>query len=169
MQVGMPMRKMNRLHKYDYSQNGAYFITFCTKDGLELLWEVSSVGANSVRPRLSAIGSITQSVIMRIPAYYPAIQLGHFVVMPNHVHLILVIQTGSGQSNGGNGQNIFSPTISRVIKHCKETVTKQIGTSIWQRSFHDRILRNESEYVMACQYILDNPTKWLEDMYYVGK
>lgn len=169
----LPTRKKIRLEGYDYSDVGCYFITFCVKDKHEMLGEV--VGANSVRPcenslypckaELSDIGVVADTAIRKIEAIYPNVEVNKYVVMPNHIHMVLVID----DANGCNGRTMCAPTISRVIKQCKEYVTKQIGFSIWQRSYHDRIIRDEAEYQEIWRYIDENPAKWSQDCYFVEK
>lgn len=91
------------------------------------------------------------------------ISVDHYVVMPNHVHLILVITAGH---IGTDGRTVCAPTVSRVVRGWKAAVTKQIGVSIWQKSFHDHIIRNETDYLRIWNYIDTNPAKWREDCYY---
>ena len=169
----LPVRKNIRLKDYDYSQPGCYFITICVKDGREILWDqydqtpvtsVMPVGAHSVRPPmvdipLSRIGKCIKTAIENIPAIYENIEINNYVIMPNHIHILIVIHEDCGRT-------MCAPTISRIVKQCKEYVTKQIGYSIWQKSYHDRIIRNEKEYLIKWQYIDENPIKWNEDEYY---
>ncbi len=145
-----PKRKPNRLKGYDYASNGGYFITICTKNKKCLFWE------DGPEIQLSPWGVIVDQTIKEIPEHYSGIQLDHYVVMPNHVHLILLI---ADTSNRG-------PTISRVINQMKGAATKRIGTPVWQKLYHDRIIRDEAEYLRAWNYIDINPLKWNEDCYY---
>jgi len=156
----LPVRKKNRLKNYDYSQTGCYFITICTKDAHELLGEIDvSVGANCVRPRLSEYGSLVENEISSLSNRYDSIEITNHVVMPNHIHILLVIEN--------RGRTQFAPTVSRIVKQFKGAITKQIGFSIWQKSFHDHIIRNKSEYCRIWHYIDQNPAKWMEDCYYI--
>ncbi|GHU26046.1 hypothetical protein AGMMS50256_02290 [Betaproteobacteria bacterium] len=160
-------RKPNRLAGYDYSQNGAYFITICAKDRAEIF---STVGANCVRPQLSAIGIIVEKEIKALSKTYNQVAVDCYVVMPNHVHIIVVIfrvETGCGVRIE-NGRTQFAPTISRMVKQWKGAITKQLGSSPWQKSFHDRIIRNEEEYTHIAEYIETNPARWSEDCFNVG-
>ena len=152
--MDLPKRKNIRLNDYNYSSNGAYFITICTKNKENLLWK--NVGANCVRPLdqlpLSKIGI----VIEKLNTVYENIKVDKYQIMPNHIHLIIFIYEDS------NGRTQFAPTISRIIKQFKGSITKQIGFSIWQKSFYDRIIRNENEYQSVWNYIHNNPLKYLE-------
>ena len=107
----METRKHNRLKEYDYSQNGYYFITICTAGKSKILCDIS-VGANCVRPKtaLSEIGKLVGENIGRLNSIYENVRVDKYVVMPNHVHLILVIQSGRTQ---------FAPTVSRIMKQFK--------------------------------------------------
>ncbi|MCL2247878.1 MAG: hypothetical protein FWC13_01260 [Oscillospiraceae bacterium] len=86
-----PTRRKNRLDGYDYSQEGAYFVTVCVKDRQELLGEIATVGANCVRPLLSDIGKITESEINKMSTIFDGVHVNCYVIMPNHVHMIILI------------------------------------------------------------------------------
>ena len=156
--MDLPKRKNIRLHNYNYSYNGAYFITICTKNKENLLWK--NVGANCVRPLdqlpLSKIGIVIENEIYTLNTVYENIKVDKYQIMPNHIHLIIFIYEDS------NGRTQFAPTISRIIKQFKGSITKQIEFSIWQKSFYDRIIRNEKEYQEVWNYIHNNPLKYLE-------
>ena len=104
----METRKHNRLKEYDYSQNGYYFITICTAERRKILCDIS-VGANCVRPKttFSEIGKLVAENISILNDIYETVRVDKYVIMPNHIHLIVVIQ---------NGRTQFAPTISRIIK-----------------------------------------------------
>ena len=156
--MDLPKRKNIRLNDYNYSSNGAYFITICTKNKENLLWK--NVGANCVRPLdqlpLSKIGIAIENEIYKLNTVYENIKVDKYQIMPNHIHLIIFIYEDS------NGRTQFAPTISRIIKQFKGSITKQIEFSIWQKSFYDRIIRNEKEYQEVWNYIHNNPLKYLE-------
>ena len=153
-----PKRKPNRLPDFDYSTPGAYFITICTKDRRNLFWV--DVGASIARPQLTTWGNITANSICDIPKHYPAISVDHYVIMPNHIHLLLQINTDT------NGRPMVAPTISTVIQQFKGIVTKRIGQSIWQKLYHDHAVRGEADYLKIWEYIDNNPVKWEEDCFY---
>ena len=156
--MDLPKRKNIRLNDYNYSSNGAYFITICTKNKENLLWK--NVGANCVRPLdqlpLSKIGIVIENEIYKLNTVYENIKVDKYQIMPNHIHLIIFIYEDS------NGRTQFAPAISRISKQFKGSITKQIGFSIWQKSFYDRIIRNEKEYQSVWNYIHNNPLKYLE-------
>ena len=161
MQKELPVRKNIRLQGYDYSRDGCYHITICVKERHELLWEEcasTGVGTHSVRP-LSDIGNVVKTAIENIPKIYDHVDIDIFTIMPNHIHMIVRIE--------GGGRTLCVPTsVSRIIKQCKEYVTKQIGFSIWQPRFYDQIIHAEEDYQRLWYYINENPARWAEDEYY---
>ena len=160
-------RKRLRLETWDYSKNGAYFITICTKQREELLWDTSaSVGAALSRPRLSELGLIVDEELKRIPVIYENVILDKYVIMPNHVHLVLMIWHNPPLIDGR--LRAAPTTISTVIQQTKMKISKRAGFSFWQKSFYDHIIRNEPDYRRICTYIGINPQKWEDDCYYRG-
>ena len=157
-----PTRKQNRLTEYDYSTPNAYFITICTDKRKNLFWE--HVGAVIGRPEdvpLTEYGQMVRKCICEIPAHYPAVSVDQYVVMPNHIHLLLQIQTDD------NGRLMTAPTISMVVNQLKGYVTKQAGFPVWQKGFHDHVVRGEKDYLEIWNYIEGNPGKWAEDQLYI--
>ncbi len=157
----LPKRRPNRLPNYNYSTPGAYFVTICTKDHKCLFWDI--VGASIARPqkpKLTRSGTIVDAAIRNIPVYYPAITVDHYVVMPNHIHLLLQIHTD------GDGRPMVAPTISTVVQQIKGVITKQLGQSVWQKLFHDHVIRGEKDFLKIWEYIDNNPTRWKEDCFY---
>ena len=157
----LPERKRHRLEKNLYSQPGAYFITVCVKDRRPILSTV--VGADDhigPQTRLSKIGEVVKKHTEAIPG------IGHYVIMPNHVHMILHIPT----RNCTDGPMWSSaPTEANVldfVRTWKTLITKELGQSIWQRSSYDRMIRSEQEYAEIAEYIMGNPGKWAEDKYF---
>lgn len=163
--MDLPKRKSPRLKLFDYSQNGAYFVTICTKDRRCILGEINtpcSVGEAALcLPNivLSTWGKIVDSHIKSINDVYPDITVDKYIIMPNHIHLLISINNGR--------QGAASPTISHIVKGIKSLVTKQIGVNIFQRSFHDHVVRGEKDYLEIWQYIDTNHLKWQEDCFYI--
>ena len=194
-----PERKRNRLQNMLYNENGAYFVTICTRDKLNYFWNTvldshqprvgaalrrppedtastdagphsvsgkPSVGAALRRPPepLNSNGCIVQREIDKFDAIYQGIvTVDNYVIMPNHVHLLLSIH-----SERAGGRRNAAPTISSVVNQFKGSVSKAIGFSCWQKSFHDHIVRDEREYLQIWAYIDANPGKWEEDRYYIS-
>lgn len=155
----LPKRKNNRLVGYDYSQPGCYFVTICTGNRERLFWD-ATVGAACGRPPLTEYGQVVDKQIERLSNIYPVVQVDKYVIMPNHVHLIVRICADE------HGRPQAAPTLARVVNQFKGMVTKQIGRSIWQKGYYDHVVRNEADYLRIWEYIDTNPAKWLEDCYY---
>ena len=159
----LPKRKQNRLTEYDYSTPNAYFITICTENRRNLFWK--DIGTVIDRPEnvpLTNLGIIARQSVMNIPKHYPTISVDRFVVMPNHVHLLLQIHTNT------DGRPMAAPTISTGINQFKGIVSKKAGFSVWQKGFHDHVIRNEKDYLEIWNYIDGNPSKWAEDTLYTN-
>ena len=156
----LPKRKSIRLSQYDYSQNGAYFITICTKDRQSLF---GSVGADSISAR--TITTTFENTIKQ----YSGIAAPIFVVMPNHFHAIIMIERADMES---------APTISDVVQAFKRYSTVEYSKlvhqgmlppydkQVWQRGFYDHIIRNQSDYDEIYRYIENNPVQWEQDELY---
>lgn len=155
-------RKPNRLNFYDYSSNGAYFITVCIKERHNILWD--DVGATFGRPlvevHLSRIGEIVNQEVLRIHDIHGEVEVPKYVIMPNHIHMIILL------NEPRDGRPKVAPTVSRIIQQFKGSITKQIGYTIWQKLFYDHIIRNDEEYLKIWHYIDTNPLKWKDDVYY---
>ncbi len=158
-------RKKLRLDEYDYSQNGAYFLTICTYNRLHLFGDFQNGHLF-----LSEAGKMVERYLNEL-VIYGDVSLDKYVVMPNHVHAIIVI------NHGGTTQGSFT-TLSEYIRRFKMITTKAyidgvkngeyppFEKMIWQKSFYDHIIRNENEYLRVWKYIDENPLKWEADEYY---
>ena len=158
----LPKRKPNRLKEYDYSQDGAYFITICVKDRQELLGEI--VGDGLARPayaNLSEYGKIVEQELNRIQFHYHDVILDQYVVMPNHVHAIVIVDAGTGRASP-------PPTLGNIVGGYKSGASRLCGFALWQRSYHDHIIRDEADYDRIAKYIEENPARWKEDCFYGG-
>ncbi len=164
--MNLPKRKQIRLPAYDYSTPGAYFVTVCTADRRCILSTIS-VGAAISRPptdelvQLTTYGKIVELAISNIPECYPQISVDNYVIMPNHVHLLLQINTDE------SGRLIAAPTLSTVIGQMKRWASKRAGEGLWQKSFHEHVIRNDEDYSAIWEYIDTNPVKWTLDRYFV--
>ena len=150
-------RKKLRLGEYDYSSPAAYFVTICTKDRQNYFW--SSPIPSRIDPKglpLSPNGKIAAQYIEEIPCHYPAIRLEQYVIMPDHVHLLLQV------CNRDDGTTQASPDLSRVIQQLKGIISKRIGTPLWQKGFYDHVIRNEADFEEIRDYIQCNPLRWAE-------
>jgi putative transposase len=167
-------RRSIRLKDYDYSQAGAYFVTICTKDKECMFGDVIDGEMRS-----NEMGHVVRQCWNAIPEHFPNSVLDEFVVMPNHVHGIIILNVGAKdilplQHHGTSG------TIGSIIRGFKIGITKwarqeAVGAknispprSVWQRNYYEHIIRNEPELNKIREYIINNPLNWEADENYGG-
>ena len=143
----LPKRRSTRLKGYDYSRAGAYFITVCTQDQVCLFGEIVEG-----EMELSVSGTIVQDNWHEIPQHYAGIETDAFVVMPNHVHGVLLFEADGGL------------TLGSVVRGFKARVTRAIRDGhVWQRDFYDHVVRDQADLERIRAYIINNPAKWADD------
>ena len=166
-------RKQLRLRHYDYTQTGSNFVTICTHDRRCILGNVVDG-----KMLLSDAGKVVSECWNDLPNHYQHIELGEFIVMPNHVHGIVVI-TGSAEGlTSKKPQAGFKPaptarhSLSEVIRGFKtfsgrriNRLTNSTGQPVWQRNFYEHVIRDETSLHTIREYIVNNPAKWSEDRY----
>ncbi len=155
----LPKRKPTRLKGYDYSQNGAYFVTICTHNRKCLLSNIVVGEGLCALPQniLTPIGNEIEKSIHYINDNYIGVKIDKFVIMPNHIHLIVIIDNSGGHGN---------PPLQNIIGQLKSYTTNKFGNILWQRSYHDHIIRGEKDYQKIWEYIDTNPLKWELDCFY---
>lgn len=173
-------RKQIRLQEYDYSQTGGYFVTICTREHRAILGNIlpgSILDGPTVV--LTEIGKIVGENIEKIPTVYPDIAVEKYVIMPNHVHMLLTLRRARIVCVPAD-QSRSKMEISKVIQSFKASVTRQVRhaynacptkakqISIWQARFYDHVIRNDADYARIWQYIDTNPARWAEDVYYTN-
>ena len=145
-----PERKSPRIPGYDYATPNYYFITICTHEKKCIFWN---------RGKLNAFGRIAYDTAMQIPAHFPKNRVDSFVIMPNHIHMILVVEPGGTDATVVMGQ--YKSQVSREI-HKLDPERK-----VWQTSFHDHGIRDFEQYQRIREYIATNPLRWEKDCFYV--
>jgi len=164
-----PNRRSIRLPEYDYRQPGAYFVTICTRNRECLLGEIVE---GKIVPNES--GLIAQLVWNGLPLRFPHTTIDCFVVMPNHIHGIIVINVGAIHESPLLDEPPKSRRrkmlLSKMIGFLKMNTAKRInsfrrtpGTPVWQRNYYEHVIRNEIDLEEIRQYIENNPFKWLEN------
>ncbi|MCK4635355.1 MAG: transposase [Candidatus Moranbacteria bacterium] len=164
------IRKRNRLENYDYSQNGYYFVTICTKDKKYFFGEIKD--GEMV---LNDYGKIAKKCWLDLPNHYVNCQLDEFIFMPNHMHGIVIIDNDIVESDNfvvGNGLKPF-PTkgkklhgLSEIMRGFKTFSSRRINETNpvnkfqWQKSFYDHVVRNDESLCKIREYIMINPEKW---------
>ena len=158
-------RKNVRLYGYDYSQAGGYFVTICTSERNCALCRILP-GNQFVQAevRLSELGSIADDVLHEV-SERTGICLTDYVIMPNHIHMILQIPAGGAEHTIGKYVGMFkSLTLHRWRNICNRKGIV-MGT-VWQRNYYEHILRNEADYLEKKRYIQENPDAWVLDELY---
>lgn len=162
-------RRSIRLKGYDYAQPGWYFVTVCTYKKTILFGDVDC-GAII----LNKAGNIVEQCWNDIPNHFPHVQLDQYVIMPNHIHGILVINDIVGAKNVSPlQQNKFqspSKTVGSIVRGFKIGVTKWFRSNtnihdVWQRNYYEQIIRDENDLNRIRRYIIENPLKWRNDAY----
>ena len=161
-----------RLPGHNYDQNTAYFITICTQHRHHWFWQQPEIGT------LNPIGEIVHQHWLDIPRNHPYVTLGEFVVMPNHIHGILLLNLPSDNPtpdpkhiNGGFSgihNPMFNNNIPRIIRgykgRCTFSIRKFHPNFAWQSRYHDHVIRHGDDYLRIAEYITQNPSNWLTDI-----
>ena len=159
IKMHLPKRKPTRLKNYDYSQNGYYFITICTHNRKNILCNIVGEGLCALPSiELTPIGEIVKQSIEYINNNYNDVSVDKYVIMPNHIHLIIAIKTG--------GHRDPPLQVYDIIGRFKSFADNKYDGALWQRSFHDHIIRDQTDYLKIWNYIDTNPHKWQEDCFY---
>jgi REP element-mobilizing transposase RayT len=162
----LPRRKPLRLPTFDYRNPGGYFVTICVRNREEMLGDVSAA-----EMQLSAIGEIVQSCWLHLPEHYPTLILDEFVVMPDHLHGIIILQDQRAGLRPAPTKDVESqtlPSLSEIVRAFKSFSSREMnrlcgvpGISNWQRGYYERIIRNPLEADLIREYIADNPRLWI--------
>lgn len=146
-----PERKHNRLRQFDYNTIASYFITICTARRDKIFW------SGTCDDSLSAAGLIVDEEIRNLPERFDQVKIDKYVIMPDHVHLIISI---NGMTSKYHEK---LPDIKNAVGCLKSKVTIRIGSgeSVWQKSFYDHIIRDDNDYNGVWYYIETNPAKYL--------
>jgi putative transposase len=157
------LRSGLRLQGYDYSGAGAYFVTICTHN------RVCAFGAvDDAAMQLNETGRIVASCWNEIPQHFSTIILDEWVIMPNHIHGIVIITDES--SAEATRASPIRPALGVVVGPFKSAATKRVnewrrarGSPLWQRNYYEHVIRDEADLTRIRQYIADNPIRWADD------
>ena len=143
-------RKSARIPNYDYHSRNYYFVTICTANRRCIFGKANA---------LNSFGRIAEKEILRIPSHYDGVKIDTYVVMPNHIHMIVVLENENYDLN-------------QIIAQYKSGVTRNIRSmetdmAVWQRSYHDHVIRNQESYEKIWLYIESNPFNWDKDCFYL--
>jgi putative transposase len=184
-------RRSIRLPGYDYRSPGAYFVTICSQNRECILGSI--IGGEMAQ---SDVGRMVERIWCEIPARYSGVDLDAFIVMPNHLHgIVLLVGAGPcarpardvGPSHGhradtGQPRGV-APTLSlsdvvhrfkslataRYLRAVRDEGWPSFAGRLWQRNYHEHIIRNEAEFEAIRQYVADNPSRWDDDPENVGR
>jgi REP element-mobilizing transposase RayT len=179
----LPQRKSPRLQGYDYRQAGAYFVTICCVKRLELFGTICDG-----MMKLSPLGQIANDELLQVPVRWHSIELDAWVVMPNHIHVIVVIEPPVPDAKNGvptmhtagttfmpSAANLpTTPILGTVVGAYKSGVTRLARSAnliddrqpIWQARYHDHIIRDETSLNYIRAYVEENPARWSDDTFY---
>ncbi len=190
MEKELPKRKPTRLKNFDYNSSGAYFLTICTENRQQILSRI--VGGDVLDApsgdvldapfgdvldapsgdvldapfgvELLSYGEIANKYINQLNKVYDNIKVDRYVIMPNHIHIILfVFDDGASRTSPPTRQH---SAVSRFVSTFKRFCNKECGKNIWQRHFHDHIIRDRHDYEEHLKYIHENPLRWQYDALY---
>ena len=196
MFMDLPKRRSTRLKNYDYSENGYYFITICTLKKQKILCDIVGEGVYDL-PNivLTKYGKVLDKYIIFMSSKFDGVSIDKYVIMPNHIHLIIKIENEPEGGSYGTA-DVYSayfkaaalgnaaaqnPALISVASQCmdadaiipkfvslfKRYCNREIGSNIFQRSFHDHIIRGENDYAKIWDYIDSNPICWNSDALYI--
>ena len=167
-------RRSIRLQNYDYSQTGAYFVTICVRERVCLFGDI----ADGVM-RVNDIGGVISVCWTEISSHFPTVDLDASVIMPNHVHGIIVLTNdaksvmdeeppkGEETPEGEETSPLRRPTLGQVVAYFKYQSTKRVnqqrgnpGTRLWQRNYYEHVIRDDADLQNLREYIVYNPLKW---------
>ncbi len=154
-------RKKNRLQEFDYSQSGYYFVTLCTNNHKLFFGKI--INGKMI---LNQFGESITSNWIKIQTLHNNIELDEFVIMPNHIHGIIIINYVGDAKFASPTMDRTKMLLSKIIQQFKRACTIEIKNKLsfrlplWQRSYYDRIIRNEKELYQIRKYILQNLLKW---------
>ena len=171
----LPKRKPTRLKNFDYNTIGAYFITICTQDrrqilsripvGVDVPGDPNNVPATSKNVELLPCGIVADKCIKGMNEFYDNITVDRYVIMPNHIHILLFVRDdGTPRTSTPTAKQ--TSAVSHFVSTFKRFCNKEYGGNVWQRGFYDHIIRGQEDYEEVAKYIYENPMRWYYDELY---
>lgn len=161
-------RKKMRLGGWDYSGEATYFLTICTKNRKPVLSSVVGCGIlDAPKVKLSQYGMDVERSLAFLHEHNPAIEIRHWVIMPNHVHLLLSICPQQETEGASRMLRPTDATLAKFVSSLKRYTNRIAGTDLWQTGYYDHIIRDEKDFLHKWQYIDNNPANWLLDDYFI--
>ena len=160
-------RKTTRLHNADYNNSSSVFLTICTKDRKCVLSKIVGTGVlDGPFIELLPYGKIADKYIKQLDSFYNDIFVEAYVIMPNHIHLMLIVNHEDNGPSRTPVPTIQNSTVSRFISTFKRFCNKDCGENIWQYRSYDHIIRNSQDHKEHLNYIYENPLRWSDDKLY---
>ena len=167
-------RKTPRCQSFDYNSVGTYFITICTQNRRPLLSRIVGTGVlDCPQTELTRYGEIADKYIKQLNNFYNYLSVEGYVIMPNHIHILLWVQENKNAADNGQSRTPVPTNIERANSLCSQFVStfkrfcnKEYGKNIWQARFNDHIIRNNQDYEEHLRYIYENPVRWHCDELY---
>ena len=169
MQNQLPKRKQIRLTQFDYASDSAYFVTICTYQRQQLFGQITLPDASEPPILLPALNSPDRMILEyleKLEDKYPALTLDAFVIMPDHIHLILFQNTGAhmGAPLPQIIQWLITQTTNAYIRGVRNGLYLPYQQHLWQRSYYEHIIRSEQDLLDIRQYIQNNPVlRWAKE------
>jgi len=163
MTTTLPNRKTNRLKNYDYTQPNYYYLTICSQHHLTLFGTITED-----KMKLNPAGKMLKKWIEKLPQKFSEIDCEEYIIMPNHLHIIIQIKTTKKDykpSIRKITQWYKTMTTNEYIRNIKNQEWKPFKEKLWQRNYYEHIIRNEQSLQNIKKYIQENPIKWKEDKY----
>ena len=162
---------------FDYNSVGVYFITICTQNRRSILSRVVGTGVlDCPQIELTQYGEIADKYIKQLNDFYEHLSVEKYVIMPNHIHLLLWLKENKNKTDNGQSRTPVPTNIERANTTCSQFVStfkrfcnKKSGENIWQSRFNDHIIRNRNDYEEHVKYIRDNPIRWYYERLSAGE
>ncbi len=167
-------RKTPRYQSFDYNSVGVYFITLCTQNRRCILSRIVGTGVlDCPQTELTKYGKIADKYIKQLNGFYNHLSVEDYVIMPNHIHLLLWVKENKNAIQNGQSRTPVPTNIERANAICSQFVStfkrfcnKEYGENIWQARFNDHIIRNRNDCEEHIKYIYENPMHWYYDELY---
>ena len=178
----LPKRKPTRLKNFDYSSAGAYFVTICIRDRMNILSEIVktdltatdktnglAVGEGLAPPeitvKLKPCGEVVKEQLQLIEARFPSVTIEDYVIMPDHIHAVIFLH----EKAGGASPSPTNKMLPHIVSTFKRFCNKEIGNNIFQRGYIEHIIRDRGDYETRAKYIYENPIRCYYDELYTEK
>ena len=178
-----PERKTIRLQKFDYNEAFRVFLTICTKEKRCMLARIVGTGVpdgpqfvkqSEIRVELKEAGRIVQQTIIQLDSFYEHVTVDEYVIMPNHVHLLISFfeknslnpKSGPSRTPVPTKSSTQNSEMSKFVSTFKRFCNKAYGENIWQARSYDHVIRDFDDMQRHINYIINNPLKWKTDRLY---